>query len=64
MHAWSYKVGGAHYLQWFDQDGILTRKLVQEGLTDLGRIGDGSKVTYLTLSLSVSFLKLLQTHFP
>ena len=32
----------------------MSRKLVQEGLTDLGRTGDGSRVTYLTLTLAVS----------
>ena len=36
------------------QDGVLSRELVQSGLSDLGRTGDGIKMTYLTLSLSVS----------
>jgi hypothetical protein len=31
----------------------LTRELVQDGLTDLGRTGDGTKMSYLTLSLPV-----------
>ena len=41
------------------QDGVLSRELVQSGLSDLGRTGDGIKMTYLTLSLSVSQLSYM-----
>ena len=36
------------------QDGVLSQELVHSGLSDLGRTGDGMKMSYLTLSLSVS----------
>ena len=39
----------------FIQDGVLTRELVQNGLSELGRTGDGTKMSYLSLSLSVSW---------
>lgn len=33
---------------------MLTGELIQHGLSDLGRTGDGTKIAYLTLTLSVS----------
>ena len=35
------------------QDGVLTGELIQHGLSDLGRTGDGTKLAYLTLNLPV-----------
>ena len=36
------------------QNGTLTQQLVERGLSELGRTGDGTGVTFLTLTLKVS----------
>ena len=36
------------------QDVVLTKEVIQEGLSDLGRTAGGTKIAFLTLCLSVS----------
>ena len=49
MNVFDYFVCSFHSTQ----DGVLTCELIEEGLTDLRRTGDGTAMTYLNLSLSV-----------
>ncbi|CAI8019550.1 hypothetical protein GBAR_LOCUS11745 [Geodia barretti] len=60
-YPYTYSVGGFSALdastfsiQPVTQNGTLTQQLVERGLSELGRTGDGTGVTFLTLTLKVS----------